>query len=140
MLIRNARAEDFKRVRELLLSENMTTSEFFTEERFKRGLERFGRYHLVEERDGKVVGFISGFDDGGIFYGYMGRLVVDPGYRNQGIGESLTRACLKQFEEFGVPIVYAGIGLQNTASERLVQKLGCVDGGYKLIYFETKAK
>lgn len=139
MAIRNARIKDFERVRSLLLNEGMTTPEFFTEERYRRGIEKFGRYYLVEERNGRVVGHISGFDDGGIFYGYMGRLVVDPAYRNKGIGKKLTRACLRQFKEAGVSMVYVSVAVKNAASEGLLRKLGFVDEGYKLLYIEPNA-
>lgn len=92
---------------------------------------------MVEEREGKVVGFISGFDGGGIFYGYMGRLVVGERYRRHGIGEALTKTCLQKFRESGVPVVFAGAGFINEASQKLLKKIGFVDEGYRLVYFDT---
>lgn len=138
-MIRNARPEDYEAVANLLVSEGMTDEEFFTRERFVRGIKSFGRYYLVEERDGKVVGFISGFDDGGIFYGYMGRLVVHPDCRRRGVGNALTMECLRRFRKSGIPVVYTGAALRNKPSQNLLMKLGFVDEGYKLLYLDTGA-
>ena len=137
MSIRNANFGDFETVRSLLLKEGITTNDFFTRDRYTSAIDKWGKYYLVEEREGKVVGFISGFDDGGIFYGYMGRLVVDENYRRQGVGERLARACLQQFKESGIPIIFAGAGFDNKASQDLLRKIGFVDEGYKLMHFNT---
>lgn len=96
-------------------------------------MKRFGKYYLAAEKDGEVIGFVSGFDDTGIFYGYMGRLVVDARYRRIGIGRELTKACLEEFRKSGVAVVFAGVKNGNIASLELLAKEGFLDDGYKLL-------
>ncbi len=136
--IRRASAGDYGRVIELLTNAKLTDDSFFTRDRFVDALIDFGKYNLVAERDGKVVGYIFGYDDSGRsgkpkFYGYMGRLVVDPEYRNLGIGRSLMENCLAEFKRSGYSVVYIGIKKGNIASLELSKKLGFSDDGYYLL-------
>lgn len=135
MSVRHAQKSDYKSVKELLRKEDMIIPKRFTKERFTKAITVNKRYSFVEERDGKVVGFITGFDDGGAFFGYLGRLVVDPDYRRLGIGEKLVKLCLSEFKRNGVPTIFFGIHKDNRTPERLVKKFGAEDGGYRLMYF-----
>ncbi len=136
MAIRHATAKDYEGIRELVVGEKLSTSGFFTRERFKKALENFGRYYLVEEQDGRIIGCVSGFDDGGAFYGWMMRGAVVPEFRRQGIIEELTLACLEEFRKAGIPLVFAGVHETNIAARNLVEKLGFVDEECKLVYKE----
>ena len=135
-MIRQAQLSDYDKIKNLIVSEGLTTSDFFTRNRFERALQAFGRYYLVEERDGKVVGTISGFDDGGIFYGWMMRLAVDRNHRKRHIGEGLVKAGLEEFRKAGVPVVYAGAHRLNESSKNLLTKLGFAQEGFELVYRE----
>ena len=135
-MVRHAELRDYENVKQLLVRTGLTTAEFFTKERFEKSLKKFGRYYLVEEKDGKIIGFISGFDDGPIFYGWMMRLAVDSAHRRQGMGERLARACLEEFRKAGATIVYVGAAKDNVASKALMKKLGFIDEGFELFHRE----
>ena len=135
MRIQLAKPTDYDRIKELLFATRVITDEtFFTREQFERGIRAFGRYYFVAEVDGRVVGSVSGFDDGGIWYGWMMRLAVDESHRRQHIGEGLAQACLQEFQRAGVQVVYAGAHQDNTASRGLVAKLGFKDEDHKLLW------
>jgi ribosomal protein S18 acetylase RimI-like enzyme len=130
LVIARACATDYDQVKSLLVSELGTNPDSFTKEKFEAAILQFGKYYLVAKIGGKAVGFVSGFDDTGIFYGYMGRLVVDPEYRNQGIGTQLVEACLEEFRKAGVASVFAGVRRDNAASKELLSKAGFKGGDY----------
>jgi ribosomal protein S18 acetylase RimI-like enzyme len=132
--IRRAVAEDYETVRDLLVHERMTDAAFFTKHKFVLAIKRFGKYNLVAEIDGKVVGYASGFDDTGIFYGYIGRLVVDQEYRRRGIGERLVSARLEEMKRAGIGVILAGVDSKNPQAKRLLRKAGFVDPGYHLLF------
>ncbi len=130
LVITKASTTDYERIKSLLVSELNTNPDTFTKGKFESAITQFGKYHLVARMDDKVVGFVSGFDDTGIFYGYMGRLVVDPEYRNQGVGARLMDACLEEFRKSGVSAVFAGVRRDNATSRELLGKAGFKDGDY----------
>lgn len=138
MSIRHARKSDYKSVKDLLTKEEMIYPRQYTLQRFSKAITVNNKYSFVEERDGKVVGFITGFDDGGAFFGYMGRLVVDPKYRGRGIAKGLIKKSLSEFKSQGVQTVFVGIHKTNKASKSLVKKLNAKDGGYKMMYFKVR--
>jgi ribosomal protein S18 acetylase RimI-like enzyme len=119
-----AKIDDYERIKELVVGELHVRPEIFTKENFTAAIESFGKYYLVARKDDRIVGFISGFDDTGIFYGYMGRLVVDQKHRNQGVGTMLAEACLAEFRTSGVASVIAGVGKDNVLSLNLLRKSG----------------
>lgn len=134
-----AKLDDYESIRELLVNENMTTVGFFTKSRFETALQKFGKYYLVARKDNKIVGCISGFDDTGIFYGYMCRLAIDPAYRRQGIAEILIKTNLMEFKRSGVGIVFVGVKNSNHASRELLKKCGFEeDGSFQTIQFFPK--
>lgn len=140
-MIRQAEVSDYERVRDLLVSAGLTTNDFFTRERFTDTLRDFGKYNLVAEKGDKVVGYVFGFDDSGKsgkakFYGYMGRLVVDPDYRNQGIGKRLTEGRLAEFKKSGYEVIFAGVRRDNAASRRILKNFGFKDDDFSLVYYE----
>ncbi len=128
--------EDFRQVKELLVNELGVDPENFTRDKFAAAVEYFGRYYLVAKVGERVVGFVSGFDDGvGLFHGYMGRLVVDKEFRNNGIGRELVERCLGGFKDAGVNSVIVGVRRDNVASRRIFEgKIGFNGGDYFLLY------
>lgn len=139
--VRRATANDYGSVQELLVNAGLTTKEFFTRQRFTDTIADFGKYNLVAQMDGKVVGYVYGYDDSGKsgkpkFYGWMGRLVVDPEYRYRGIGKCLTDTCLAEFKRAGYEVVFAGVKMDNLISKQLLERAGFKNDGYLLLYVE----
>ena len=136
--IRQARVTDYDKVKSLLVDAGLTTDEFFTRVRFIRTLHDFGKYNLVAKKEGKLVGYISGFDDSGKsgepkFYGYLGRWVVDPSYRHKGIGKELLERSIEEFRRSGYAVIFAGVKRDNLASKTALEKVGFGDDGYLLL-------
>lgn len=136
MAIRHAKKSDFKPVKEMLQREGMIPPRKFTKKRFENAITLNNRYSFVEERNGKIIGFITGFDDGGAFFGYIGRLVVNPKYRRLGIAKNLIQHCISELRKNNIQIVFVGIHKDNLASETLFKKFGIRDGGYRLMYLK----
>ncbi len=139
-VIRKATAGDYGRVKELLVQSGQITPDVFTKKRYENTLEDFNKYSLVAQKDGKVVGYIFGFDDSGRsgkskFYGYLGRLVVDSEYRNMGIGKALIEESMAEFKKVGYKTVFAGVHKLNTSSKRLFEKHGFRDDDLMLLRY-----
>jgi ribosomal protein S18 acetylase RimI-like enzyme len=85
---------------------------------------------LVAERDGKVIGYTySGVE--GIDYmslrgpaGVIYDIVVDPDYRQQGVGRVLIDATLEVLKSKGSPRVVLSTAERNTAAQRLFDRAG----------------
>lgn len=140
VVIRKAKPGDYEKVKEMLVSSGQTTSKVFTKKRFDDTLKDFSKYNLVAQRGKAVVGYIFGFDDSGRsgkpkFYGYIGRLIVDPEHRNLGIGNALVERCLSEFKKFGYTNVFVGIHRLNIGSKSLFEKRGFRDDDLLLLRF-----
>jgi ribosomal protein S18 acetylase RimI-like enzyme len=85
---------------------------------------------LVAERDGEVIGYTySGVE--GIDYmslrgpaGVMYDIVVDPDYRQQGVGRILVDATLEALKSKGAPRVVLSTAERNAAAQRLFDRAG----------------
>jgi ribosomal protein S18 acetylase RimI-like enzyme len=85
---------------------------------------------LVAERDGKVIGYTySGVE--GIDYmslrapaGVIYDIVVDPDYRQQGVGRILIDATLEALKSKGSPRVVLSTAERNAAAQRLFDRAG----------------
>jgi len=85
---------------------------------------------LVAERDGKVIGYTySGVE--GIDYmslrgpaGVIYDIVVDPDYRQQGVGRVLIDATLEALKGKGSPRVVLSTAERNAAAQRLFDRAG----------------
>lgn len=140
IIIRKARKNDYERVKELLVRSGQTTEQIFTRKRFENTLEDFNKYNLVAQKDNRLIGYIFGFDDSGKsgkpkFYGYLGRLIVDPEYRYMGIGNTLVEGCLAEFKKSGYKIVFAGVHRLNVNSRSLFEKKGFRNDDLLLLRF-----
>lgn len=142
MRYRHTERRDYERVKQLLLNENMTEEDFFEKESFKGFIARNRKYCFVAENKGVVVGHVSGFDDGGHFYGYIGRLVVDSNFRKKGIATKLMGLCIKEFRKTfsrkKEMIIIISIHKRNVASLTLAKMLGALDEEYKTLFFIKK--
>ncbi|MBI4162469.1 MAG: GNAT family N-acetyltransferase [Candidatus Aenigmarchaeota archaeon] len=140
IVIRQARVNDYEIVKELLVKSKQTTGKVFTRKRFANTLQDFGKYNLVAQKGKTVIGYVFGYDDSGKsgkpkFYGYMGRLVIDPKYRGMGIGKTLVDICLGKFKKSGYKIIFAGVKKDNLASKNLFEKHGFRDDDIILLRF-----
>jgi ribosomal protein S18 acetylase RimI-like enzyme len=85
---------------------------------------------LVAERDGKVIGYSYSGVEGTDYMalrgpaGAMYDIVVDPDYRQQGIGRMLVDATLEALKSQGVPRVVLSTAEKNAAAQRLFERTG----------------
>ena len=110
IIIRQTKPEDFNQIAGLLGEAEINLSSF-TEERFRRMLERCGEYCFVAEYKGKIIGNVFGVTDG-TFIGYIRRLAVTEGYRGHGVGKKLVKAVFERFDESNIPLIFAHVKKQ----------------------------
>ena len=81
---------------------------------------------LLCEEDGQLVGFvIFGIsDDGGIPFGWIFDLGVDPAWRGKSIGEQLLGKALEFFREQGVESCYLESGKNNHSAHSFFEHHG----------------
>jgi len=85
---------------------------------------------LVAERDGKVIGYTYSGVEGTDYMalrgpaGEMYDIVVDPDYRQQGVGRLLVDATLGALKSKGVPRVVLSTAEKNAAAQRLFDRAG----------------
>jgi len=85
---------------------------------------------LVAERDGKVIGYTYSGVEGTDYMalrgpaGEMYDIVVDPDYRQQGVGRLLVDATLEALKSKGVPRVVLSTAEKNAAAQRLFDRAG----------------
>jgi ribosomal protein S18 acetylase RimI-like enzyme len=85
---------------------------------------------LVAERDGKVIGYTYSGVEGTDYMalrgpaGAMYDIVVDPDYRQQGVGRMLVDATLDALKSRGVPRVVLSTAEKNIAAQRLFDRAG----------------
>lgn len=85
---------------------------------------------LVAERDGKVIGYSYSGVEGTDYMalrgpaGAMYDIVVDPDFRQQGIGRMLVEATLETLKAHGVPRVVLSTAEKNTAAQQLFDRTG----------------
>ena len=85
---------------------------------------------LVAERDGKVIGYTYSGVEGTDYMalrgpaGEMYDIVVDPDYRQQGIGRMLVDATLGALKAKGAPRVVLSTAEKNAAAQRLFDRAG----------------
>jgi ribosomal protein S18 acetylase RimI-like enzyme len=85
---------------------------------------------LVAERDGKVIGYTYSGIEGTDYMalrgpaGAMYDIVVDPDYRQQGVGRMLVDATLGALKAKGAPRVVLSTAEKNAAAQRLFDRAG----------------
>lgn len=133
VVIRKAGISDYDAVSTLLANAGLVTKSLFTKSLYKKGIALWQRYNLVAQEGDDIVGYVSGFDDGNVFSGYMGRLVVDKRYRGRGVGKSLVEACLGEFKKSELKVVLVGVRIGNEVPKKLFKKYGFAEGNLLLI-------
>lgn len=85
---------------------------------------------LVAERDGEVIGYSFGAEEG---YDYMSLrgpagvlhdIVVDPAHRGNGVGRMLLDAAIAALRARGVPQIVLATAERNAAAQRLFARAG----------------
>jgi ribosomal protein S18 acetylase RimI-like enzyme len=85
---------------------------------------------LVAERNGEVIGYSYAGVEGNDYMalrgpaGVMYDIVVDPGYRQQGVGRMLLDATLEAIKARGAPRVVLSTAERNEAAQRLFDRAG----------------
>ena len=100
--IRNAHPDDFDRLEQILLENDMLSSpEVDGKQAMQRIYERMGEYFLVAEnqrystKESKVIGMIRGCYDGS--RAVIHQLSINREYQKKGAGKNLINALLKRF-------------------------------------------
>ena len=85
---------------------------------------------LVAEEDGKVIGYsyagMEGFDYMALRgpAGAVYDIIVDPAYRERGVGRALLSATLEALEAQGAPRVVLSTAERNEAAQRMFERAG----------------
>jgi ribosomal protein S18 acetylase RimI-like enzyme len=98
--IRKVNPEDFNRLEEILLENNMLAAqEIDGKEAMGEIYKRMGEYFLVAEIDESVVGMIRGCYDGS--RALIHQMAVDKKYQRKGIGKQMVYGLASKFEVDG---------------------------------------
>ncbi len=120
--IREAREEDFEEISDLLIETNLADS-YFTEDRFKKMLERNKGYCYVAETNGHIIGNAFATHDGA-FRGYIQKVAVTEKYRRKEIASKLIKTIIGKLEEAEILLIFALVEKSNDPSIKLLQSLG----------------
>ena len=127
--IRNAHPDDFDRLEQLLLENDMLSSpEVDGKQAMQRIYERMGEYFLVAEnqrystKESKVIGMIRGCYDGS--RAVIHQLSINREYQRKGAGKNLINALLKRFKQDSAVSVSV---TSSNGSESYYNQLGFTD-------------
>ena len=135
--IRETIEEDFEGISALLRDTNLKDS-YFTEDKFRKMLERNRGYCYIAEDDGKIVGSAFAMCDCA-FRGYIQKVAVAEEYRRQGVASRLVETIIQKLEEAEIPLIFTHAEKDNKPSIELLKTLGfeirdshyLIDRGYK---------
>jgi ribosomal protein S18 acetylase RimI-like enzyme len=105
-------------------------------ERIEQELRRETAIFLVAETEGRLVGSVFGTHDGR--KGWINRVAVAPGCRNQGIARKLVAQVEHRLAKLGIEIVACLIEGWNTESVEVFKRLGYEE--YQNVVYLTKRK
>jgi ribosomal protein S18 acetylase RimI-like enzyme len=94
-----------------------------------------GRFVLVAEADGTVVGFASGEERrhwSGDPELYVGELAVDPQYEGRGVGRALIDGVTEHAKQRGLTTITLDTGAANTDARGFYRRLGFEEEDVKL--------
>ena len=91
-------------------------------ENLARYLERNPGMSFVAREADRLIGAVLCGHDGR--RGYLHHLVVDPGFRRQGVGTVLYRRCLKALEKEGILKCHLFVFQENEAAKRFWERCG----------------
>lgn len=120
--IRETRPKDFEGVK-LLLESVRLSGVYFTEDLFRKLLKRNKGTYFVAEDNGRIIGNIFSFDDGG-YCCYLYKLAVAPEYRRKGLATKLIKTAVKALKARGADYFFAHVNKENQASLKLMKSLG----------------
>jgi ribosomal protein S18 acetylase RimI-like enzyme len=94
-----------------------------------------GRFVLVADEDGAVMGFASGEERrhwSGDPELYVGELAVDPQYEGRGVGRALIDAVTAYAKQLGLVTITLDTGAANTNARAFYKRLGFEEEDVKL--------
>ena len=92
-------------------------------------------YGLVEEREGKIVGYVGSIFD--IWEAEILLVAVDEGHRRRNIAEGLMSAIIEKHRSAGREKIFLEVRRSNIAAQGLYRKLGFVKVGVRERYYEN---
>lgn len=103
MIIREASEEDFEEIEKILDENSMLVPEIDGKHAMKKIKKNMGKYFLVAEDGGEVLGFIRAVYDGS--RALIHQMAVRKPYQKRGIGKNLILELCKKLKEDGAPTV-----------------------------------
>lgn len=94
-----------------------------------------GRFLIVAEQQGKIVGYALGAIQSGATTGWMLSLAVSPATRKMGVGDQLTRELVTRLTASGASTVALTVHPQNDSARKLYQRFGFSESGIEADYF-----
>src|SRR5262245_4331380 len=82
---------------------------------------------FVAEHEGKVVGYVTTWQDRAAGIGHIPNLAIDPSFRNQGLGRQLLEHALAHFRAAGLTHAKIETLAQNAVGNHLYPSLGFVE-------------
>lgn len=115
-------------------------AQFYSVASLKRWIKDSNGVTLTVEIDGQKAGFLLGYYMAGPNDGYINCTVVEPKYKNQGLGALLQKSALAEFEKKGTrnhpcDYVFSVVSEKNEPMLHLKKKLG-FEVGSKFHYVE----
>lgn len=123
--VREMTVRDYDAVLTLLeRTPGITVRDADSREATERYLARNPGLSFVAEHEGKVVGCVMCGHDGR--RGYLQHLVVEPDFRNRGLGRALWSRCLDELEKLGILKTHLDVLVSNNLANRYWAKAGWV--------------
>lgn len=115
--IREMKLEDYEEVLALMRgTPGVTVRDADSREATGRYLERNPGLSFVAEAGGRIVGCVMCGHDGR--RGYLQHLIVEPSFRNRGIGRRLWTCCLDELEKLGILKTHIDVLVGNDLANR----------------------
>jgi GNAT superfamily N-acetyltransferase len=146
VFIRTACSEDIPIVRNIARN-SYVDSRFYFDERFPQ--EKWQAYYetwvtkscqggadlaLVAEKEGEVVGYITGLIDKTSHEGIYELTGVKEAVRKSGIGQELFRSGLDWYVRSGIESIWVATQGRNTPTQRMIQRNGFITRSCQLYY------
>lgn len=123
--IREMTIQDYDEVLSLMRrTPGITVRDADSPEATKRYLERNPGLSFIAVQEGKVVGCVMCGHDGR--RGYLQHLIVEPDFRNHGIGRKLWNSCLDELEKLGILKTHIDVLVTNVLANRYWVNAGWV--------------
>lgn len=119
--IRKTKSQDFAGVKIILEAAGLS-GKWFTKKLFNNLLKKNRGLYFVAIHNGKIVGNIFSFEDGG-YCAYLYKLAVDPVYRRLGVATRLLQKAIFALKARGANYFFGHVKKSNKASLALLKSL-----------------